>query len=111
MCFVTTGFVIIVFVFDDVTDGLRALSLSARVAFLKLSTDIHTEDKIPLRAIIKTKTLQSPDVVDEEEEGDPQQRTRDELPSWTRTVALVLLSWVQTIVGLIITECVATPLS
>ena len=62
VCYFSTGVVIIVFVFDDVIDGLKMMAFNSRIAFLRLSY----EAQLPVRIIIKTMELQSPDVVDEE---------------------------------------------
>ena len=100
ICYISTGVVILVFVFQDVIEGLKLVSFNARIAYLKLSY----QAKAPIRVFVGTRTLQSPDVIDEEEEGEPMSKSAEALPSWSRTVVLVGLAWVRIAVGLIITE-------
>lgn len=77
-----------------------AVSLNARVAFLKLH-----EEAQDVQITVKTTIMQSAGMADEEEEGETQVRGRAELPTWSRSIILIVIAWCQVAVGLIITEC------
>lgn len=99
LCMTSTGAVIVVFVGGDVVNGVRLVALNVHVGLLKFSEEVRS-----VTCTIKATFLHEASTVDEEEEGPRFDRTRAELPLWSRSVFCILVSWCQVAVGLIIAE-------